>query len=64
MKRLKWLWGPLRSVDWFIAWFGGSAVTAFQLHRPDLGWIYAALAVACAAGGILGAAFARKKAQS
>lgn len=38
--------------DWFTAWFGGSAATAFGLAHPDLGWMWVAAALLTGACGV------------
>jgi hypothetical protein len=48
--KVTWRWiGPL---DWYLAWFGGSAVTAFQLHHPGLGWFWAAICAVIMTGKV------------
>jgi hypothetical protein len=42
----RWLRADHDWRTWFIAWFGGTAVTAFQEHDPPYGWTALAIAVA------------------
>ena len=37
-------------LEWVAPWLGGSAWMAFDLSRPDLGWILAALALGALIG--------------
>jgi hypothetical protein len=44
-------------LEWVTPWMGGSAWMAFDLGRPDLGWMFAVLAV----GALTGATALRGK---
>jgi hypothetical protein len=39
-------------LEWAAPWMGGSAGTAFGLGRPDLGWVFAALALGALIGRV------------